>query len=154
MKRFLHHPTVRTHAPQLAKFALAGGMGSIIDLGTLAFLTRALAVPAEAAFLFSALLGATFVFVVNKHFTFKHRGTPWLPQLLKHYTVYGPAIVANFLLSNLLFLVVPDMLAKIVAIGVIAVWNYLLSHHYVFKKQPFGETQGKKTEGEAEMFHR
>ncbi len=134
MKRFLNHPTVRTHAPQLLKFAMAGGMGSIIDLGTLTLLTRALSVPAEAGFLFSSIVGATFVFFVNKLITFKHAGA-WTPQLLKHYTVYGPAIIANFLLSNALFLVLPDVVSKFIAIGVIAIWNYLMSHHYVFKKK-------------------
>lgn len=133
MKRLLAHPTVRTHGPQLLKFGLTGGAGAILDMGALALLTRVLLMPPEFAFLLSALVGATFVFVVNKHVTFKHRGS-WLPQLLKHYTVYGPAIIANFLLSNALFLVMPDFAAKFIAIGVIAVWNYLLSHHYVFKK--------------------
>ena len=133
MKRFLHHPLVRTHGPQLLKFGLTGGAGSILDLGTLTVLTRVLFVPAEVAFLLSACVGATFVFVVNKLVTFKDGGA-WMPQLLKHYTVYGPAIIANFLLSNALFLVLPDLAAKFIAIGVIAMWNYLLSHHYVFRK--------------------
>lgn len=132
--KLLQHPIVKTHGPQLVKFGLTGGAGSILDMGTLAILTRALGVPAEAAFLFSALVGATFVFFVNKHFTFKHRGSAFLPQLLKHYTVYGPAIIANFLLSNALFLILPDIASKFIAIGVIAVWNYLMSHHYVFRK--------------------
>jgi putative flippase GtrA len=136
MKRLLNHPTVRTHGPQLMKFALTGGAGSMLDLGTLTLLTRVLSVPAQVAFLLSAFVGATFVFFVNKYFTFKHRSSALLPQLLKHYTVYGPAIIANFLLSNALFLVMPDIAAKFIAIGVIAVWNYLMSHHYVFKKNP------------------
>lgn len=134
MKNFLNHPIVRTHGPQLLKFGLTGGFGSILDLGTLTVLTRVLFVPAEVAFLLSAFVGATFVFFVNKYFTFKHRASAFLPQLLKHYTVYGPAIIANFLLSNALFLVMQDLIAKFVAIGIIAVFNYLLSHHYVFKK--------------------
>lgn len=134
MHRFFQHPTVRTHAPQLMKFALAGGMGSLIDLTTLAFLTRIIGVPPEIAFFFSSLIGATFVFVVNKFMTFRHHDVPWPKQLLKHYSVYGPALVANFFLSNLLFLVLPDLAAKLVAIGIIAVWNYLWSHHYVFRR--------------------
>jgi len=142
MKKLLNHPTVRTHGPQLMKFALTGGAGSILDLGTLTLLTRVLSVPAEIAFLASAFVGATFVFFVNKHFTFKHRGNAFWPQLLKHYTVYGPAIIANFLLSNALFLVMPDIAAKFIAIGVIAVWNYTMSHHYVFKKTTSEEDRG------------
>ncbi len=133
MKRFLNHPTVQTHAPQVMKFIMAGGMGSIIDLATLMLLTRVLRVPAEAGFLFSSIVGATFVFVVNKMFTFRHSGA-WAPQLLKHYIVYGPAIIGNFFLSNVLFLFIPDITAKVIAIGAIAVWNYLMSHHYVFRR--------------------
>lgn len=135
MKRLLSHPTVRTHAPQLVKFALSGGIGSIIDLGTLTLLTHVLAVPEEAAFLASSLVGATCVFVINKVFTFKNADRRIGLQLLKFYTVYGPAIVANFFLSSFLFWFgLPAVLAKIVAIGTIAVANYLLSHHFVFKK--------------------
>jgi hypothetical protein len=90
MKRLFNHPTVRTHGSQLLKFGLTGGAGSILDLGTLTLLTRVLSVPAEVAFLLSAFVGATFVFFVNKYFTFNHRASAFLPQLLKHYTVYGP----------------------------------------------------------------
>lgn len=134
MHNFFNHPTVRTHGPQLLKFGLTGGAGSVLDLGVLTLLTRVAGLHAEFAFLLSALVGATFVFFVNKHVTFHHHTGAFLPQLLKHYTVYGPAIIANFLLSNALFLVMPDLAAKFIAIGVIAVWNYMLSHHYVFKK--------------------
>lgn len=134
MKRLLNHPTVRTHAPQLLKFGLTGGTGAVLDLGMLTILTRVLDVPAEAAFLFSSIVGSAFVFFVNKAFTFKNREATYVPQLLKHYTVYGPAIIANFLLSNALFLVLPDVVSKFLAIGVIAVWNYLMSHHYVFRR--------------------
>ena len=133
--KLLHHPIVKTHGPQLVKFGLTGGTGAILDMGMLALLTRALLVPAEVSFLLSALVGSTLVFFVNRRFTFKQRGAAWGPQLLRHYTVYGPAIVANFLLSNALFLVMSDLAAKFIAIGVIASWNYLMSHHYVFKKR-------------------
>ena len=50
--------------------------------------------------------------------------------------VYGVAIVLNVLLSNALYWWgLHYFLAKIVAIGVIAVWNYSLSHGFIFKKK-------------------
>lgn len=123
------------HARQLMKFAMTGGAGMILDLSTLYLLTRVLHIPSEGVFFVSSFVGATFVFFINKYFTFNHHSGRLVQQLLKHYTVYGPAIIANFLLSNVLFLVLPDLAAKFIAIGVIAVWNYAMSHHYVFKKQ-------------------
>lgn len=135
MRRLFEHPTVRTHAPQLIKFAVTGGLGTIVDMTTLTTLTRVFSVSPEVGFLISATTGAIFVFFVNKFFTFKNRDR-FLPQLLKHATVYVPAIIANFALSTLLFwLGVHDLLAKLIAIGVIAIANYLLSHHYVFRKR-------------------
>ncbi len=134
MKLF-DYPLVRTHAPQLFKFAMAGGMGSVLDLGTLTLLTRVFLVPAEVSFLISAFVGATFVFFVNKVFTFKNHDARIGPQLLKHYTVYGPAIIANGFLSSFIYWFgVPDLLAKFIAIGIIAMWNYTMSHNYVFKR--------------------
>lgn len=110
-------------------------MGFLLDMGTLALLTRVLSFPSEGAFLLSAFVGATLVFFFNKHVTFKHHSALWTAQILRHYSVYGPAIVANFFLSTFLYWIgFSDLLAKMVAVAAIAIVNYLLSHHYVFKK--------------------
>ncbi|OGJ56346.1 hypothetical protein A3D88_01655 [Candidatus Peribacteria bacterium RIFCSPHIGHO2_02_FULL_52_16] len=136
MKRVLAHPFVRTHLPQGMKFVVAGGMGSLIDLSSLTFFVESLALDPRFAFVLSSCLGASFVFVVNKFITFGNREKKLAHQLFKFTMVYGVAIALNAVLSNALFWIgLPYLLSKILAIGVIAIWNYSLSHGFIFKKK-------------------
>lgn len=57
-------------------------------------------------------------------------------QALKFALVYGVALVMNVLISNLLIAFGIDYrIAKIVAVAIGAVWNYALSHGFIFKKK-------------------
>ena len=136
MKRVLAHPLVRMHLSQGMKFVVAGGMGSIIDLLSLTFFVETLALDPRAAFILSSCLGASFVFVVNKFITFGNREKKFAHQLFKFTMVYGVAIILNAFLSNVLFWVgIPYLFSKALAIGVVAIWNYSLSHGFIFKKR-------------------
>jgi len=134
--RLLQHPNVRTHLSQGMKFIVAGGIGSTIDLLSLRFLVEAAGVDPRVGFFLSSAFGASFVFVINKFVTFQNHDRKIGHQLFKFAMVYGVAIVLNVLLSNALYWWgLHYFLAKIVAIGVIAVWNYSLSHGFIFKKK-------------------
>jgi len=50
--------------------------------------------------------------------------------------VYGVSIMANAAVSNvLLWFGLHYLLAKIIAVGIGALWNYALSHGFIFKKK-------------------
>ena len=135
MKRLLHHPFVRTHLSQGIKFCVCGGIGATIDLSSLTFFVEVLDVDPAIAFIPSAGLAVTFVFFANKYFTFNNREKKHLSQAAKFAIVYGTAITSNLAISwTLLWLGVHYFLARVVAIGIGAVWNYSMSHGFVFKK--------------------
>lgn len=138
--------TVKTHMSQLWRFAICGGTGFIIDLSSLTLFVEVLGVDPRIAVIFSSIVGATFVFFANKFFTFKNREHKTGSQALKFMLVYGIAIVGNAVIANALLWVgaqyfptlwpeLQYLPAKIIAVGIGAVWNYALSHGFVFKKK-------------------
>jgi putative flippase GtrA len=136
MRRLLHHPTVRKHASQAIKFAVVGGTGAIMDLSSLTFFVEVMRVDDRFAVIPSTLIAVVFVFIANKYFTFKNREKNTASQALKFAFVYGVAIISNIAISALLItLGLHYFLAKVIAIGVGAVWNYALSQGFVFKQK-------------------
>jgi putative flippase GtrA len=136
MKKIFQHPNVQRHLSQLVKFALCGGIGATIDLSTLTFFVEVLGVNPHLGFAISTLLAVIFVFLANKHFTFKNHEKKYVSQACKFAIVYGIAIALNISLSSFLYWVgLHYLLSKVVAIGTIAIWNYALSHGFVFKKK-------------------
>lgn len=146
MRRLIRHPFVRKHAPQFMKFAVCGLVGMTLDLSTVALLIHFAGFSGYAATIPSSLVGASFVFVANKFFTFRDHESHVGGQILKFAVVYGVAIFLNVVLSwgflwLILTYVVGDhlhleatILAKISAIAVVALWNYTLSHGFIFRK--------------------
>jgi putative flippase GtrA len=135
MSALLSHRSVRTHASQLWKFIICGGIGFVLDLSSLTFFVEYLDIVENVAVVLSSLVGATFAFIANKFFTFRNREKSYGNQALKFALVYGISIVANGLISNaLLWVGLHYILAKIIAVGIGALWNYALSHGFVFKK--------------------
>ncbi len=113
---------------------MCGGTGFVLDLSSLALLVESLHVDPRIAVILSSCVGAGFVFLANKFFTFKNR-EPAGRQFLRFALVYGLSIVLNALLSNaLLWMGVQYLLAKIIAIGFGTIWNYLFSHAFIFRK--------------------
>lgn len=123
----------------MVKFAMAGGIGAFIDLGSLTFFVESLGMDERLAVIPSTLSAVVVVFLLNKYFTFKNKEKKLGTQAFKFAIVYGVAIVSNIGISTLLItLGFHYLLAKIGAIAVGAVWNYLMSHGFVFKKNEPG----------------
>lgn len=118
---------------KIVKFCITGGIAAIIDLGGAGIMVEFLSVPEEAAVVFSSLVSVIFVFVFNKFFTFRDGSTRYARQITKFALVYGFAIVLNGAVSNVfLWLGFHYLVAKVFAIGIGAVINFVLSHTFVF----------------------
>jgi len=129
-------PSVKNHASQLWRFIVCGGFGSILDLGSLTLFVQYAGIDQRIAVIFSSIVGASFVFVANKFFTFNNCERKTGSQALKFILVYGVSFIANILISNLLIAVgLHFLIAKVGAIGFGAFWNYALSHGFIFKKK-------------------
>lgn len=134
--KFLHSSTMRRHFSQLWRFAVCGGSGFIFDLGSLTLFVEWFQIDSKIALILSSFVGATFVFFANKFFTFKNHEKKMGNQALKFLLVYGVAIVMNAGVSNLILAAgFHYRIAKIIAVGIGAVWNYALSHGFIFKKK-------------------
>src|SRR5690606_21220523 len=64
----LTHRCLRTHASQMWKFAVCGGMGFVLDFASLTLFVEVLEMDARIAVILSSVVGASFVFVANKFF--------------------------------------------------------------------------------------
>jgi putative flippase GtrA len=135
MRRLFAHPTVQKHAPQFLRFALCGALGATIDLSSLTLQVELFHVNEHVAFVTSSLIAVVFVFLANKHFTFKNKERKYGSQAAKFAIVYGTAIMLNGGISSLIFATgAPYLASKMLAIMIVAAWNYVLSHGFVFKK--------------------
>ena len=134
VKKFLSHPLLRKHLSQGLRFALCGVVGSSIDLATLTLLVEFFKMNPNISFALSSLFAVIFVFLANKYFTFQNHEGRCAHQAFKFAMVYGTAIIFNITISSLFLRVgFYYVLSKIIAIGVVAVWNYSLSHGFVFR---------------------
>jgi len=132
----IRFPWMKKHLEQGLKFALVGSSAAMIDLGSLAIFVELFGVDPRVAVIPSTLLAVTYVFLLNKHFTFKNKERQYLRQALKFAVVYGLAVILNLALFRLFFwLGIYYLLSKMLAIGILAAWNYSLSHFFVFAKR-------------------
>lgn len=126
--------TTYLHLKQIIKFCMCGGSAAILDLGSLAFFVEIIGMHPQVAFFPSTFIAVAYVFLFNRFITFRASNGSLMHQLTKFIVVYFGAIVLNLGLSSfLLWIGVYYLLAKAIAIGVGAVINYLLSHHFVFR---------------------
>jgi dolichol-phosphate mannosyltransferase len=121
------------HATQVVKFIISGICGTFIDLGILMALVRATDMSPDLAFVPSTLVAATFVFLFNKFITFGRHEHSALTQVWRFAIIYIAAILLNIgIAMGLHRLGIHYVLAKALAIGIVAIWNYILSHSFIF----------------------
>lgn len=135
MKKLLQHPRIQRHIAQGWKFAVTGGTAAAIDLTALTVGVEYLHISPYLAPVFSTGLAIIVVFIGNKFFTFKDRSSAYGSQMVKFGFVYGIAIVSNLCITwVLIHLGVHYFIARCLAIGIGMVWNYTMSHAFVFRK--------------------
>lgn len=130
---------LKRHFSQGAKFILCGVTGLLTEVFfLLPFLIERLQLSEEFAGFLSGLVMVVFVFFFNKYVTFQNREKRFGSQTLKFVLVYSIA----FLFNNIIYIIGLNIfghehyqLAKIVAIGIVAVWNYSCSHLFVFRRR-------------------
>lgn len=133
---FFHRERLERHFSQGMKFAMVGGTAAALEMVTITILVSKLQINEAWAGGLSLIPSVTFVFLMNKHFTFKSREVRTGKQLVRFVSVYGFAILMNYVLYSV-FLHALDIdyrLAKMTAIAIIALWNYTMSHMFIFKR--------------------
>jgi dolichol-phosphate mannosyltransferase len=121
------------HAVQASKFIVCGASGAAIDLGSLYLFVEKVGMNPNIAFVPSTMIAATFVFLFNKYITFGRHEHSFMRQLWRFLAVYTAALLLNVSLAIALhWMGLYYIGAKAIAIGIVAVMNYVLSHSFIF----------------------
>lgn len=146
------HDHVRLHASQGLKFIACGMIGAVMEFSILKILVGHYQVSPFVAYIPSALIPAVFVFFFNRHVTFRAEGRA-SHQSKRFLMVYIVAFCVNYFLSSFLYtlgssyvagqsfvgILLTDArvayLAKALAIGTTAIFNYCFSHFFIFRKE-------------------
>lgn len=127
---------LKRHASQGIRFVVVGSLGAIVDLGSLHLMVVYGGMSPYVAQTISTLLAVTLVFILNKFFTFRSKQGKVTGEIVRFALVYGVAFLSNVALTSLfLWLGVQYLIAKCLAIGIGIVWNYCMSHGFIFKKK-------------------
>jgi putative flippase GtrA len=123
-------------AKQFVKFCLVGFLNTLVDFGVYLFFSRVIGLYYLYANLLAVFVAMTSSFVLNKYWTFKNNDH----DLSKQYLKFTLVNVVYFLLNNAIFfsavhyLKFFDIWAKVVAIGIGLIWNFLANRYFTFRK--------------------
>ncbi len=123
---------------QGAKFLLVGMMNTVIDLGLYFSLTRFVVVLAEANFLAKGIsysVGMVNSYLWNRSWTFQSDDRSWktfLPFVLAK--LVGMALNTSVLWVGLQLLVLPEIMALLLATGMSFLWNFTVSKFLIFRR--------------------
>lgn len=125
---------------KVVRFAVIGGINTLLDFGILLLLSRVFGVPVVVANIISTSVAFVFSFIMNKKYTFKTSGSNVRRELILFIavTLFGLWVLQNVVI----WLVIPLLVAfspqiqllgaKLVATVVSLVWNYLMYDRVVF----------------------
>jgi putative flippase GtrA len=121
---------------QFVKFCLVGIINTAIDYLVYFGLTRGLDLYFLYANIIAILVAMTFSFIFNKYWTFRD----YQKNIKKQYSKFFLVNIVYFLLNNMIvfslvkYLLIFDLLAKIIAIFIGLIWNFTANRHWTFKR--------------------
>ena len=130
----------RPYIKQFVKFAIIGTVNTFIDFGIYFGLTRSSEFW-EAHYLWANLIAfmtaATSSYIFNKNWTFRDKNKKVRIQFSKFLLVSATGLILN---ETILYLLVKhaelyDLLAKVLAVGVVLFWNFTINKLWTFKPQ-------------------
>jgi putative flippase GtrA len=122
---------------QLWRFSLGGAGATGIDFAAYLVLTLVVDVNFLLANLFSMTMGAIFLFLINKRYTFRDTD----PRVVRQFTIFWINAFAMFLITEAVlyagvhYLHFWDILVKIVAYAVVYFINFFFQRVFIFTKK-------------------
>jgi putative flippase GtrA len=123
---------IHRHIGQFSLYVLSGGTAAIVDFGSYAIMIR-VGVWYIAASVISSTLGFFTTFLLNKYVVFMRR-----EEFLKHLSRFFIVDVLNTVASTLVLyglvdgLGVEKQIAKIIAMGMVVLWNFFIYKFLVY----------------------
>ena len=126
---------------QFISFCIVGGIGFIVDNGSLSIMVRGFGVDPVVGRVFSiAVFGMTATWLLNRTFTFRNRrNQPIWQEYLRFVTANGVGNLSNFVIYTLLvknvafFTRIPE-LATVIGTAVGIVFNFTGTKYFVFRR--------------------
>ncbi len=115
--------------------AAIGAVSLATDVAFYAFLTRVLGIWYLAANVVSFLCIGTANFLLNRRFTYGHRGAPAPRQVAQFFTVATVGVVLNtaILAAAVDLFRINDLIGKLFAAGVVFLWNFSANRLWTFR---------------------
>jgi len=121
---------------QFVKFCIVGLGNTIIDYGVYLFFSRLIGLHFLFSNILAILTAMTFSFFANKYWTFENFENKIKSQYAKFFLIGA----VYFILNNAIFyfcvnyLLIYDLLAKIIAIAIGLFWNFIANKHWTFQR--------------------
>jgi len=118
---------------RISKYLISGFSAFGIDWGTYALCTRALHFNEYAANVLSVLMGATFAFLANKYWSFNRReNTGRQSRRFIALAIFNYIFQQFGFVFALSILHINDLIAKVLLIGIMVSWNFLIYKYWVY----------------------
>jgi putative flippase GtrA len=122
---------------QLWRFSLGGAGATGLDFAAYLLLTKVFDINFLLANFISMTLGAIFLYIVNKKYTFKDND----PRVARQFAIFWLNAVAMFLITEAVLYVgvmrldLWDVIVKIVAYGVVYFINFFFQKAFIFTRK-------------------
>ena len=116
------------------RFCAVGAANTLIDFGVFSLLFYGAGAPILAAHAPGFLVATGNSYILNKHWTFKHREPAKVPEIFRFLVVAVSALAVTSLVVYEAAQFVPPLVAKAAAVAVSLVWNYWGMKFAVFRK--------------------
>lgn len=133
---------------KLLKFGVVGTSGFVIDFSITWLLYEQFAISIYIATGFGFTFGACSNYFLNRRWTWRSTDPNIKREFLKFYTVSAIGLGIHYIVLTMCTMLLPwfefslfgvginnDWTSKLVATGVVMIWNFLVNNFYTFKKQ-------------------
>ena len=114
-------------------YLFAGVSAALIELGLFELLFEAAGVPLAAANIIAVVVATVYNFLVNRNVTFQSASNPVRSMVLYALLFAVNLCITTAAISAMVSAGVNSALAKLIMQACVAVWNFFLYRHVVFK---------------------
>lgn len=118
---------------QFIKYLLVGGSTALIELMLYTLFRKVIHLELALSNIFATICATTFNFIVNRGWSFKAASN--LSRSLIMYLILFcfNTIFSTFMISYMVNWGLYDVMAKVITMGIITMWNFLLYRKLIFK---------------------
>jgi putative flippase GtrA len=120
---------------KLANFAVAGGMGFIIDATILLLLIEHTPLGPYSARVFSIAAAMLTTWAINRTVTFGKSDRPVVKEGARYAFIAIIGAVLNYAIYSGLLLAAPPLMALVIAVAIVTVFSYLGYSRFVFNRE-------------------